>query len=35
VVEYIRKPFATEKLLDAVAKAFAAKPAEESPAVAE
>jgi DNA-binding response OmpR family regulator len=33
VVEYIRKPFATEKLLDAVAKAFrqadAAKPAEE------
>src|SRR5262245_13455654 len=27
VVEYIRKPFAAEKLLEAVAKAFAASPA--------
>lgn len=26
VVEYIRKPFATEKLMDAVNRAFAAKP---------
>lgn len=31
VVEYIRKPFATEKLLEAVQKAFAAAPSPMSP----
>ena len=31
VVEYIRKPFATEKLMDAVNRAFAAKPDDPIP----
>ena len=31
VVEYIRKPFATEKLLEAVNRAFAAAAATETP----